>query len=351
MNELEKIIYHTNPRSYYEISKNPNVTWDIIKNKLNYQLDWENLSRIIPWNIIEQNLDKGKWIWKFISENPTVTWDIIQKNVNKPWNYEHLLLNPNITPEIVQNNRDKSWSFLFIGKNPNFFLQDVKKLCPPGRYMYISFFMENPNIKDDIIDDPLFKYGNIWKYLSKNWNLSSNFIRKYQDKPWDWLELSKNPNLPFDVILKNLDKNMYWYFISQNPSVTWEIYNKYKNISWDLEGLYKNPNIHFDIILKQKINDNVLWYSVCKNPNLTLDIIKKNQEYWNVSVIAKNEFKKDIRYRIMQKNKIIHAYRKHLLRKRLPIVAQKYRINGEIKFMPNRGIEYFKIKEELETLF
>jgi hypothetical protein len=47
------------------------------------------------------------WNYNRISRNPNVTWDIVQPNPDKPWDYNKLSKNPNITWEIVQANPDK----------------------------------------------------------------------------------------------------------------------------------------------------------------------------------------------------------------------------------------------------
>jgi hypothetical protein len=52
-----------------------------------------------------------------LSRNPNITWDIIQANLDKPWNFEWLSKNPNITWEIVQANPDKHWSYSMLSQN------------------------------------------------------------------------------------------------------------------------------------------------------------------------------------------------------------------------------------------
>ena len=61
------------------------------------------------WNkFVLANLDKDWW-WHGISRNPNITWDIVQANPDKPWDWETLSENPNITWDIVQANQDKPW--------------------------------------------------------------------------------------------------------------------------------------------------------------------------------------------------------------------------------------------------
>uniref|UniRef100_A0A6C0BD74 Uncharacterized protein n=1 Tax=viral metagenome TaxID=1070528 RepID=A0A6C0BD74_9ZZZZ len=44
------------------------------------------------------------WNYSCISRNPNITWEIVQANPDKPWNYNQLLQNPNITPKIISEN-------------------------------------------------------------------------------------------------------------------------------------------------------------------------------------------------------------------------------------------------------
>ena len=67
------------------ISRNINITWDIIQNNPNK-----------PWN------------WLGISINPNITWDIIINNPWKRWKWHQISLNPNITMEIIKNNPEKN---------------------------------------------------------------------------------------------------------------------------------------------------------------------------------------------------------------------------------------------------
>ena len=42
------------------------------------------------------------WDFGWLSKNPNITWEIVQANPDKPWSYSMLSRNPNITWEIVQ---------------------------------------------------------------------------------------------------------------------------------------------------------------------------------------------------------------------------------------------------------
>ena len=57
------------------------------------------------FQFIKDNPDKD-WDWGYnISANPNITWNIIQQNPDKPWNWNDISMNPNITWEIIQANQ------------------------------------------------------------------------------------------------------------------------------------------------------------------------------------------------------------------------------------------------------
>jgi len=55
--------------------------------------------------------NENKIEWKYLSKNPNITWEIVKDNLDKPWNWNYLSANPNITLEIVKDNPDKPWDW------------------------------------------------------------------------------------------------------------------------------------------------------------------------------------------------------------------------------------------------
>ena len=79
--------------SYNQLSINPNITWEIVRD----------------------NPDK-KWNFSVLSSNPNITWEIVRDNPDKPWSYYMLSMNPNITWDIIKDNPDKPWSYYYISQ-------------------------------------------------------------------------------------------------------------------------------------------------------------------------------------------------------------------------------------------
>jgi hypothetical protein len=116
-----------------ELSKNSNITWDIIEANPGRPWDFRYLSKRpnITWDIIEANPD-ALWDFDELLKHPNMTWDIIEAIPDEPWDFESLSINPNITWDIVKANPDKPWNFGWLSANPMFiakknYTEKVKK--------------------------------------------------------------------------------------------------------------------------------------------------------------------------------------------------------------------------------
>lgn len=61
------------------------------------------------------------WHWDEISKNPNITFDIIQENPDLNWDWEEISKNPNITIDFIKENLNKDsvkWNWQFISQNP-----------------------------------------------------------------------------------------------------------------------------------------------------------------------------------------------------------------------------------------
>ena len=90
------------PWDYFNLSKNSNITWEIVQANPDKNWDYDNLGKNpnITWEIVQANPDKP-WDYNFLSQNPNITWNVIKSNPDKPWNYNVLSSN-NMT--FVRNN-------------------------------------------------------------------------------------------------------------------------------------------------------------------------------------------------------------------------------------------------------
>jgi hypothetical protein len=107
--------------SWYHISKNKNITWDIIQNNPYLNWSWDGISQNpnIKWeNVI--NYLSNKWYWVYISKHDCINEDIIKNHPNIKWNYKFLSLNKNISFEYIlhPDNINKGWCWNSLSIHP-----------------------------------------------------------------------------------------------------------------------------------------------------------------------------------------------------------------------------------------
>ena len=81
-------------------------------------------------------------------------------------------------------------------------------------------------------------------------------LELYPDKPWHWHRLSRNPNITLEFIQNNPDKHWNWRNVSTNLNITWEIIQNNPDKPWDWSCLsmnyfHKNKNLRF--VMARKI--------------------------------------------------------------------------------------------------
>jgi hypothetical protein len=181
--------------NYEQLSYNPGLTWDIIKNNLDKPWKWVKLSfhKNITWDIIQQNKD-CPWDYDFVCKNPNVTWDIIQKNSATLNSYSFISKNPNITWDIISKNLNKGWDWSYLSET----------------------------LSLEIISNNLKKKKCYWKwyFISQNSNLTLDFIKANITRDWDWRLLHKKFNI-FEI--ENIELYVgYSHFglqITDNPKL------------------------------------------------------------------------------------------------------------------------------------
>jgi hypothetical protein len=146
------------------------------------------------------------------------------------------------------------------------------------------------------------KVGWCWGSMSKNPNLTIDFIEQHKHYNWNWYELSCNPNMTFDIIKShpNSFDDYRWEKsqILKNPSITMDIIERNMEF-WDvlfLGPLSQNPNLTLDFIKKHPgpfiVNNYTItwdWSSISCNPGMTLDIIINHPECpWSMTYMLRN---------------------------------------------------------------
>jgi len=113
---------------YYWLSRNPNITWEIVQANPHKPWDyyWLSMNPNITWEIVSLHPTRP-WNYYMLSSNPNITWEIICNDLSsndislhpvKLCHYSWLSCNPNLTWKIIYENMDKPWKFELLSTNP-----------------------------------------------------------------------------------------------------------------------------------------------------------------------------------------------------------------------------------------
>lgn len=77
---------------------------------------------------------------------------------------------------------------------------------------------------------------------------SSNCLEKHPDERWNWYDISRNPNITIEYVESHPDKRWHWYMISMNPSITMEYIEAHRDKPWDCLRMSRNPNLTMEYV-------------------------------------------------------------------------------------------------------
>lgn len=264
-------------RDFLSLSSNLNITKNVV---LTFPgLPWNDVSLVQNPNFtLEDILDLFGYMTNidhFISKNPNITWDLVCKHPDIKWDYR--MLSSHIDPQVFFNNPKKFFSYQHLSSNPKLTIQDI--INYKHKNWNFNLLSKNPGIKyTDILDNPKLGLWN-YKYISENPNLRIQDILNFPEKSWDMFEFSNNPSLSWSDVLNNPELNWNFTNLSSNPCVNIDIIKKYPNSfissyfkdeqQWSYFDFNTNPTVTWKIV-----NDNPKfpWYSIslCKN-NMSKD--------------------------------------------------------------------------------
>lgn len=222
------------------------------------------------------------WNWYTVSKCKSITWEDIKENIELPWNVQGIAENPNITYEIFKRDYKKYKHILNLYVLNSLKLIDFKDEKVYDYIISYESLSENPYLDFTFVEKNNDKDWN-WKVLSKNKNITIDFIKKYIHK-LNIRKLLKNPALNYDILKFVLETKLYnpeydFYKIAKNPSfkLSWlDLFNKYSNIDIDLNEVVKNKNVSWDDIMNSEKLKNQT--DIRYNPNVTLEIIESNPQ-------------------------------------------------------------------------
>lgn len=261
------------------------------------------------------------WVLEDLSNNPSLTFDMVKNNPTLPWDWNDLSKHPNITYEMIINHPEFPWDFnQMMLHNPNF-----QKIIDNYGWQHIEQHMQNPdeNVWTTIVNNPNLDWNVImelhrqhnfnldkldWNVLSSHPNITWEIIQQYPTYPWNLCKIAENPNISSEILSKIVDamemepvgtrmsrttiqgisfthlNYLNWSNlrkISQHPNLSWNIIQHIpiRALHWD--EISKHRNITWEIIQNNRhLPWN--WCNISENPNITHEIIANNpKEAWN----------------------------------------------------------------------
>lgn len=293
------------------------------------------------------------WDYIELAKDKNITWDVLEKDPYLLWNLKAMLLyNPNTTLRKVEDilqNRKKLLKNMIIRSND--FRWDLVDIRKKTRWYKVD--EHGPIVSHLVINKALksdeFLAIFVYRYFSRNPNVTWKLVTDNPDKPWDYDWLSENPNITWKIIKKNLDKpwdlsshllynsNSSWGTFNIIPDkttidykelskkwfITWDIVQSLPDKGWDYDYLSENTNITFNIVIANldkpwnftilSANPSITWEIVqcnpeiqwdynglSENPNITWEIVEENLEKpWNYGIMSANP---NITWDIIQAN-------------------------------------------------
>ena len=269
---IEYLIDNNKITDFKALSKFKKINQYIINEYSNKPWDWEwlientniHIEKYIPLSLIEKYSYKQNYnlnlTENFILKYPYQDWDIRYLiNNNKITDFKALSKFKYIDQEIIDNYPDKSWDWEWLIQNTSIHIEkyiplnSIKKYPYKWYYLYLS---KNPNITEEFILKYPYQNWNMcflikndkitdFNALSKFKNIDEYIIEIYPNKPWDWEWLIENTDInvekyiPLNLIEKYRYKKWNYWKLSKNPNLTEEFILKYPNQNWNIKYLIK----------------------------------------------------------------------------------------------------------------
>ena len=226
-----------------DVINNPELPWDYIALSINSKVTSDDLINHseLPWDyqVLSAHIDVN-----FVYANPQCDWyypslydriklDLILPSGNKYINDDHIKYcylseNPNLTIDYILEHLDKPWQWEKIYSNPNISLEDIIK-----RNLHNQYFNAFQQVYPDYCVENLKKLS--WRIITQY--VSLDIFDKYPKKPWDYAELSKNKNLTMDYVLAHPDIKWNYEQLSCDNQITLSDVLDHWDLPWDIHGV------------------------------------------------------------------------------------------------------------------
>src|SRR5271165_1379633 len=247
---------------------------DICKNEIEDKVDRTTNHLLMLILLSYEDGTYKKWNWPNISRNPNITENVIKKYPHFPWVWGNIGSNPSISVEFIWDNYQLDSRYVQVcqsftiyeelSNHPKLTWEFVKRIGINENWNWVEL-SHHKNITLQIIEENISLSWN-WYGICSNPNITIDFIIRIRGKAGtylDWSTLSLNMAIPFDDIKNNMDFPWNWDVILTRRDITWDnvqyILTFYNNTDYYL-GL--NPNIPINVIRKYKRY--LPWDSICQ---------------------------------------------------------------------------------------
>ena len=163
---------------------------------------------------------------------------------------------------------------VFLSKNPNITPEYIRNnIDLHWDWYYLSY---NPNITIDFYKETINKPWD-WGILLMFGNITPKDIENNPDLPWSYTHLSYNPNISIDFVFKNAHLRWSFLGLSGNQNTRMEDIENNLNLSWNWECyISQNPNIN--VKFARKYSKKLNWKYVSRNPGISEEDVENNPD-------------------------------------------------------------------------
>lgn len=207
------------------------------------------------------------------------------------------------------NFRTEDWRD--ISKNPNLTIDFIREF--KDRLDWIMVTVNKTFSMDDVVSNPDLPWSFPW--ISQNEGITVSDLAKYGDEeadvtiPFDYYIVSQYAqSLDFQYVQDRLDYDWDWDALTSRSEFSIDTIEKTKDnegFEWDIcLSTYQNPTMIWEMANSPKYYRDDLRYVYADNPNLTFDIVTKGLEEgfeWSLYHLSKNLFEEHPYFKDKQK--------------------------------------------------
>jgi len=227
INSIDELLTHIKKFNLMELSRNPDITWDIVQS--HPEIEWDN---------------------NFLQMNPNIIHDVVLGNPSHNWNptvlyYVGLIPSEefnkrincsgtNFEWEVIKIDSKINWGNLYLGIEPKISFSNIQS-NPYILSKYSRFLQQSVNITWDDIESNSGMLGVDWDFtrLSRNPHITPQIVLEHLEQAWDWYELSRNQSTTTELVMATIDLDWDWKYLSARWDVSWKLITSFPDKEWD----------------------------------------------------------------------------------------------------------------------